>query len=434
MRSPIAQALATSLEDVDRRIASGEAQVCVIGLGTVGLPQLLVAAKAGFPAVGIDVDASLVERINGGISSEADTDRERLRQALTSGRLRATTDFDAVCDSDCVILCVPTSWYANAGPDLSAVTSAVQEVARRLRSPKLIVLESTVPPGSTRQVVLPLLETGRLEVGSDFCLAFAPERFDPGNKRFSILDIPKVVGGITPTCTALAARFYSKVGVEVHPVSSPEVAEITKVFENTFRFVNIGLANELALLCNSLGISPREVLDAASTKPFGFMPHSPSPGVGGRCIPLASRYFLWTAQRQRVPAKITDAAIAVNGQKPELVAKETLARVREAVTGRAQPLVLIVGIAYKPGVGDVRSSVALTVASLLKHAGVRLQYHDPLVPTVAINGERLTSLPLTEDSIRSADCTLILCPHPGIDYGAIRRHSRCIVDPTNTVS
>jgi len=211
------------------------------------------------------------------------------------------------------------------------------------------------------------------------------------------------------------------------------VAEATKVFENTFRFVNIGLANELAQVCGSLHISPREVLDAASTKPFGFMRHSPGPGVGGRCIPLASRYFRWTAQRHGTGAKITDAAIAVNDHKPQLVAKAAMASVHQALAGQMRPVVLIVGMAYKPGIGDVRGSVALTIASLLKDAGIRVQYHDPFVPTITIGGEQLESLPLTEDSIRSADCTLILCPHDGIDYETIREHSRCVLDPTNTV-
>jgi len=428
----IMQALVTSLAHLDRRIADGEAQVCVIGLGTVGLPQLLAAADAGFAAVGIDIDTTTADKINQGVSPEADADPELLRQMVVGRRLKATTDFDAVCDSDCVILCVPTSWSPGDEPDLSAVAGAAREISQRLRGPKLIVLESTVPPGSTRQVVLPLLEAGGLEVGSDFCLAFAPERLDPGNRSFSVLDIPKVVGGITETCTALATRFYSKLAIHVHPVSSPEVAEATKVFENTFRFVNIGLANELAQVCDPLGISPREVLDAASTKPFGFMRHSPGPGVGGRCIPLASHYFRWTAQQQSVSAGITDAAIAVNDHRPELVAKETVAHVHQALAGQVRPVVLIVGMAYKPGVGDVRGSVALTIASLLKDAGIHVQYHDPLIPTIALDGERLASTPLTEDSIRSADCALILCPHHGIDYEAIRMHSRCVLDPTNT--
>jgi UDP-N-acetyl-D-glucosamine dehydrogenase len=429
----IMQALATSLPHLDRRIAESEAQVCVIGLGTVGLPQLLAFAEVGFPAVGIDVDAAKAAMINRGVSPEADTDPDMLRRMVINRRLKATTDFGAVSDSDCVILCVPTSWSSQAEPDLSAVTHAVQEVSQRLRTPKLIVLESTVPPGSTRQVVLPLLEARGLQAGSGFCLAFAPERLDPGNSRFSVRDIPKVVGGITETCTALATHFYSKLGIDVHPVSSLEVAEAAKVFENTFRFVNIGLANELAEVCDSLGISPREVLDAASTKPFGFMRHSPGPGVGGRCIPLASRYFRWTAQQQGAGGKIADAAIAVNDRRPELVAKETVAHVQRALAGQAGPVVLIVGMAYKPGVGDVRGSVALTVAALLRDAGIHVHYHDPFVPTIALDGQQMASLPLTEDSIRSADCTLILCPHRGIDYEAIRRHSRCVLDPTNTV-
>ena len=427
------QASVASLENLKVRISSGQARICVIGLGTVGLPQLLTAAEAGFATVGVDTDIAIVDAIDRGVSPDADTDPKRLRQMVGGGRLKATADFDAVWDSDCVAVCVPTSWSSNAGPDLSAVRNAVREVSRRLDSPKLIVLESTMPPGSTREVVLPILEAEGREVGSDFCLAFAPERLDPGNTRFSILDIPKVVGGITPKCTALAARFYSKLGMKVHPVSCPEVAEATKVFENTFRFVNIGLANELAQLCNSLRISPREVLNAAGTKPFGFMRHSPGPGVGGRCIPMASRYFRWTAQRQGVAVQITDAAIAVNDRAPELVVNQTLARVRHALAEQRRPIVLIVGMAYKPGVGDVRGSVALTIASLLGSTGVHVEYHDPFVPAVTISGEPLVSLPLTEDLIRSADCVLILCPHPGIDYEAIRKHSRYVIDPGRTL-
>jgi len=432
MQATITLAAAASLEHLDRRLASGEARICVIGLGTVGLPQLLAGAEAGFTAVGVDTDAGVVDAIGRGLSPDGEVHPERLRQMAGRGRLKATTDFDVISDSDCVLVCVPTSWSAT-GPDLSTVTGAVREVSRRLRSPKLIVLESTMPPGSTRDVVLPLLESGGLKVGSDFCLAFAPERLDPGNTRFSILDIPKVVGGVTEKCTALAARFYSKLGMDVHEVSSPEVAEATKVFENTFRFVNIGLANELAQLCSSLHISPREVLDAAGTKPFGFMRHSPGPGVGGRCIPMASRYFRWTAQRQGVGVQITDAAIAVNDSAPELVVNQTLARLRHALAGQGRPVALIVGMAYKPGVGDVRGSVALTIASLLGSSGIHVEYHDPFVPAVTVNGEPLVSLPLTVDLIRSADCVLLLCPHPGIDYQAIKKHSRYVIDPGRTL-
>jgi len=399
----------------------------------VGLPQLLAAAEAGFAAVGVDTDIAIVDAIDRGVSPDAETDAKRLRQMVAGGRLKATTGFDAVWDSDCVTVCVPTSWSPDTGPDLSAVLGAVREIGRRLNSPKLVLLESTMPPGSTRDVVLPLLASHGREVGRDFCLAFAPERLDPGNTRFSIRDIPKVVGGVTPKCTALAARLYSKLGMRVHPVSCPEAAEATKVFENTFRFVNIGLANELAQLCNSLGISPREVLDAAGTKPFGFMRHSPGPGVGGRCIPMASRFFRWTAQRRGIRAQITDAAIAVNDRAPELVVSQTLARVRHAVADQGRPMVLLVGMAYKPGVGDVRGSVALTIASLLGGTGVHVEYHDPFVPAVTINGEPLVSLPLTVDLIRRAACVVVLCPHPGIDYEAIKKHSRYVIDPGRTL-
>lgn len=427
------QAPTIRLDRLDRRIAAGEAQVCVVGLGTVGLPQFQAATQAGFPAVGIDADRAVVERIRRCASPHADTGSKRSRPIAGAG-LNATTDFDAVRESDCVLVCVPTSWSPETGPDLAAVTSAIREISRRLGEPKLIILESTIPPGTTRQVVLPLLESGGSELGSDFYLAFSPERLDPGNRDFSVQDIAKVVGGVTEPCTNLAVRFYSRMGLEAHPVSSPEVAEATKVFENVFRFVNIGLANELAQVCESLGVNPWEVLDAASTKPFGFMRHSPGPGVGGRCIPMASHFFRWTARRHGVGAQITDAAISVNDRMPELVARETLARVRQTRSGPEPPLALIVGMAYKPGVGDVRGSVALSVAGLLGDAGIRIEYHDPLVPIVDIDGEPLASLPLTDELIRSADCTLILCPQKGIDYKAIREHSRHIVDPTGALS
>jgi UDP-N-acetyl-D-glucosamine dehydrogenase len=412
------QAPVTTEEHLHRRIAAGGAQVCVIGLGTVGLPQLEATAEAGFRAVGIDASEAVVDRV----------------RTMGDATLNATTNFDAVRDSDCVLICVPTSWSRETGPDLSAVASAVREVRRHLRGLKLIILESTVPPGTTRELVLPLLESGGSELGPDFHLAFGPERLDPGNRSFSVQDIAKVVGGVTEACTDLAARFYSRLGLEVHPVSSPEVAEATKVFENVFRFVNIGLANELAQVCDSLGVSPTEVLDAASTKPFGFMRHSPGPGVGGRCIPMASRFFRWAARRHGAGVRITDAAIAVNDIMPELVAQETLTHVGQTGGRQTRPLVLIIGMAYKPGVADVRGSVALSVAGLLKDAGARIEYHDPLVPIVDVGGEPLASVPLTEKSIRSADCTLILCPQKGIDYEAIKEHSRHIVDPTGTLS
>jgi UDP-N-acetyl-D-glucosamine dehydrogenase len=411
------QAPVTTQEHLDRRIATGEAQVCVIGLGTVGLPQLEAAAEAGFRAVGIDASEAVVDRV----------------RTMGGTTLNATTDFDAVRDSDCVLICVPTAWSRETGPDLSAVVSAVREVSRRLLDLKLIILESTVPPGTTRELVLPLLESGGSELGPDFHLAFGPERLDPGNRSFSVRDIAKVVGGVTEACTNLAARFYSRLGLEVHPVSSPEVAEATKVFENVFRFVNIGLANELAQVCESLGVSPWEVLDAAGTKPFGFLKHSPGPGVGGRCIPMASRFFRWTARRHGASVQITDAAIAVNDNMPEIVAKETLTHVRQTRGRQTRPLVLIIGMAYKPGVGDVRGSVALSVARRLIDAGVHIEYHDPLVPIVDIGGEPLASVPLTEESIRSADCTLILCPQEEVDYDAVRQHSRHIIDPTGTL-
>ena len=418
--------------DLESRIAAGEARVCVVGLGTAGLPFLTVAAAAGFPAVGVDVDEGVVDAINRGEPPQTDADAELLGHLVGQGRLVATTDFSALADQDCIVVSVPTSSSAEGEPELGAVTSVAREAALRLRRGQLIVLESTVPPGTTRGVVLPILESGGQKVGSDFFLAFSPERIDPGNASFSVHDIPKVVGGVTEACTAVAARFYARVVAEVYPVSSPEVAETAKVFENTFRFVNISLANELSQLCDSLGISASEVLDTASTKPFAFMRHSPGPGVGGRCLTMASHYFRWAAERHGADSKIVNAAIELDALIPGLLAKEVLGSGGGSATGGG-PLVLLIGMAYKPGVSDYRGSTAPVVASALKRAGAVVQYHDPLVPAVTIDGEELTSLPLTPEVIQKADCVVVLCPHRTIDYDAIRTYARRIVDPTNTV-
>jgi len=418
--------------ELESRIAGGEARVCIVGLGTAGLPFLTVAAAAGFPAVGVDVDEGLVDAINRGEPPPTDADVELLGRLVEQRRVTATTDFSALAEQDCIVVSVPTSSSAAGEPELGAITAVAREAALRLRRGQLIIIESTVPPGTTRGVVLPILEAGGLRVGSDFFLAFSPERIDPGNASFSVHDIPKVVGGVTDACTSVAARFYERVVAKVYPVSSPEVAETAKVFENTFRFVNISLANELAQVCDSLGISASEVLDAASTKPFAFMRHSPGPGVGGRCLAMASHYFRWAAEQHGADSRIVNAAIELDALIPELLAKEVLGGGGGSVTGGG-PLVLLIGMAYKPGVSDYRGSTAPVVASALKKAGAVVQYHDPLVPAVTIDGERLTSLPLTPDVIRKADCVVVLCPHRTIDYDAIRTYARRIVDPTNTI-
>jgi len=424
--------LPDTYRELESRIAGGEARVCVVGLGTAGLPFLAIVAAAGFPAVGVDVDENLVDAINRGEPPPTDADVELLGRLVEQRRLSATTDFSALAEQDCIVVSVPTSSSAAGEPELGAITAVAQEAALRLRRGQLIIIESTVPPGTTRGVVLPILEAGGLSVGSDFFLAFSPERIDPGNASFSVHDIPKVVGGVTDACTSVAARFYERVVAKVYPVSSPEVAETAKVFENTFRFVNISLANELSQVCGSLGISASEVLDAASTKPFAFMRHSPGPGVGGRCLTMASHYFRWAAGRHGADSKIVNAAIEVDALIPELLAKEALGSGGESALGGG-PLVMLIGMAYKPGVSDYRGSTALAVASILRRAGAVVQYHDPLVPAVTIDGEELTSLPLTPEVVRKADCVVVLCPHRTIDYDAIRTYARRIVDPTNTI-
>jgi len=424
--------LPDTYRELESRIAGGQARVCVVGLGTAGLPFLTVAAAAGFPAVGVDVDEGLVDAINRGEPPPTDADVELLRRLVEQRRLSATTDFSALADQECIVVSVPTSSSAQGEPELGTVTSVAGEIARHLRRGQLIVIESTVPPGTTRGVVLPILESGGLRVGADFFLAFSPERIDPGNVSFSVHDIAKVVGGVTDACTSVAARFYERVVAKVYPVSSPEVAETAKVFENTFRFVNISLANELSQVCDSLGISASEVLDAASTKPFAFMRHSPGPGVGGRCLAMASHYFRWAAEQHGAESRIVNAAIELDALIPELLAKEVLESGGGTATG-GRPLILLIGMAYKPGVSDYRGSTAPVVASALKRAGAVVQYHDPLVPAVTIDGEELTSLPLTPEVVRKADCVVVLCPHRTIDYDTIRTYARRIVDPTNTI-
>jgi len=415
------------------RISSGEARVCVIGLGTAGLPFLTAVAQAGFPSTGIDINQGLVDEINRGSPPQGDADTDTVRRLVAEGKLVATSDFSAVADSDCVVISVPTYSSLDGEPDIGPVLSALRETGQRLRRGQLVIIESTVPPGTTRGEALLVLASSGLTVGADFFLAFSPERIDPGNASFATHNIPKVVGGVTEDCTTLAARFYSNVVTEVHPVSSAEVAEMAKVFENTFRFVNISLANELSQVCDRLAISAAEVLDAAATKPFAFMRHSPGPGVGGRCLPMAAHYLRWAASQHGAEAGIVNAAIELNDLVPELVAKEAETRARDAATGDAEPTVLLIGVAYKPGVGDVRGSVALTVASILVSAGVRVQYHDPFVPAASAGGKELMSVPLTPEVIRRAGCTLILCPHKTIDYASIREHSRSVVDPTYTI-
>ena len=348
--------------------------------------------------------------------------------------LEMTSDFDELMAADCTIICVPTSHTTDGEPDLAALTDATRAVAQRLRVGTLVIIESTVPPGTTRQQVLPILESAGLRIGEDVFLAFSPERIDPGNTTYRAEAIPKVVGGITPSCTEVATALYQQLGGEVHAVSGPEIAEMAKIFENTFRYVNIGLVNELALMCGALDLSVEEVIEACNTKPFAFMAHRPGPGVGGRCIPMAPRFLTWAARSVDRKLPITEAAMRVNDAMPRRVAQRVQALVRGRETKRSCPSVLLLGMAYKPNVADTRGSVAIEVAAELLRAGIGVNYHDPHVPFLCVGGAVLYSQELRPAVLAEADCVVLLCPHKALDYPMVLRHSRLVLDPTGQLT
>jgi UDP-N-acetyl-D-glucosamine dehydrogenase len=384
----------------------------------------MLFARSGFKVIGIDADAGRVASLK-----QTHNGVRPARSTKAPGLAEVTGDYDTLACADCVILCVPTSYHDDGSPSLEALDSAGRDVAARLRRGQLVVLESTVPPGTTRGMLQPLLEATGLVLGSDFFLAFSPERVDPGNKTHALESIPKLVGGITERCTELASDLYGCVTDSVHKLSSPEVAELAKVFENTFRFVNIGLVNELALLCSKLDLDVQEVITASSTKPFAFMPHRPGPGVGGRCIPMAPHYLSWVANEAGQELAITQASIQVNDAMPARVAARVSSLLAErGVDGLAE--VLLLGLAYKPNLDDTRGSVALNVASELIRAGYSVAYHDPHVPSVVIDGVELHSQVLDRALLERTACAVLLCPHDDVDYALIVESAPLIVDPT----
>ncbi len=413
-------------------IRQHEASIGVIGLGYVGLPLAVEFAQVGYPVLGIDVDRLRVDHMNQGRSYVGDVPDQALARLVADGRLTGTSEFAALATTDVVVICVQTPFTATKEPDLSFVVSALEEIRRYLHSGQLVVLQSTTYPGTTEEVALPLLASSGLRVGADFFLAFSPERVDPGNTRYTTRDIAKVVGGITPTCTALGQLLFEQIVAQVHPVSSARVAEMTKLLENVFRSVNIALVNELALLCERMGVNIWDVIDAAATKPFGFMPFYPGPGVGGHCIPVDPYYLSWKAKAYDFNTKFIALAAEINENMPYYVADRVSgamnARLKRSVAGAR---ILGLGVAYKGGVGDVRESPAVRVLSLLRRRGASIVYHDPYVPRLHINGEEYESVPLTADEIRRAACVVILTAHSGIDYAWVAEHASLIFDTRN---
>jgi UDP-N-acetyl-D-glucosamine dehydrogenase len=419
-------------EALAEKIRAKTARVGVVGLGYVGLPLAVEFAKAGFHVTGIDVTASKVERVNKGDSYVQDVPTAELAPLVAQGLLKATTDFAAVRDLDTINIAVPTPLRKTKDPDMSYVVAASQEVARYAHPGLLVILESTTYPGTTDELLLPMLEASKLKVGRDFFLCFSPERVDPGNPQYHTKNIPKVVGGITPECTRMGALFYSQALEHVVAVSSTKVAEMVKLLENTFRMINIGLVNELAVLCDRMDINVWEIIDAAATKPFGFMPFYPGPGLGGHCIPIDPFYLSWKTKQSGMEARFIELAGYINSNMPHFVVdkiQNALNEVRKPLKGSH---VHVLGVAYKRDIDDVRESPALDIMHLLSRRGVTVTYSDPYIPSIQVEQHTYSS-DKDPDTVAKADCVVIITDHKATDYAALVERAQLIVDTRNAL-
>jgi UDP-N-acetyl-D-glucosamine dehydrogenase len=422
----------TIAEALASKIQSRSARVGVVGLGYVGLPLAAEFARAGFSVTGIDVQRSKIDRINAGESYVQDINSDDVSRLRGQGRLRATSDFSVIAELDTINICVPTPLRKTKDPDMSYIVSAAQEIAKYFHPGMLIILESTTYPGTTEEVLLPMLSENGLEVGHDFFLCFSPERVDPGNRSYQTRNIPKVVGGVTPKCTELGALFYRQALETVVPVSSTAVAEMVKLLENTFRMINIGLANEMALMCGRMGINVWEVIDAAATKPFGFMPFYPGPGLGGHCIPIDPFYLSWKTKQAGIEARFIELAGYINGQMPHFVVD----KIQNALNDCGKPLkgshIHILGVAYKRDIDDVRESPALDVIHLLLKRGSQVTFSDPYVSSIQVDTTKFTAS-TTDAEIGRADCVVIITDHNGVNYPKVVEEAQLIVDTRNTL-
>ena len=416
---------------LNQHIEARTSRLAIVGQGYVGLPVAVEFAATGFSVTGLDTDPDRVAALSFGRSCSPDVTNTDLMALLREGRYQATTDFGVLERSDVVIICVPTPLRKSKDPDIACVVAAGEAVAARFRPGQLVVLESTTYPGTTDELLLPMFRARRARIGEDLFLAFSPERIDPGNSIFKVRDIPKVVGGVTPACTRLAAALYSTVVPRVHEVSSPKVAELAKLYENVFRNVNIALANEFALMCQRLEVSTKEVIDAAATKPFGFMPFYPGPGIGGHCIPVDPLYLSWKMRLNGYEARFIALADDINRAMPGHVVTVVI----EVLNDIGRPLkgarILVLGVAYKRGVGDTRESPAHEIISSLLRRGADVAYADPHVPTFQIEGTELKAVDLTDEIVRQADCTLILTDHREFDFRRIVELAPLVVDTRN---
>jgi UDP-N-acetyl-D-glucosamine dehydrogenase len=423
----------TNKEVLLDKISRRSARVGVIGLGYVGLPLVVEFAHSGFLSTGFEVDARKADTINRGESYIPDVATAQVAELVKADKLQATTDFSALRNQDIIIICVPTPLRKTKDPDVSYILAAAERIQAALRPGQLIILESTTYPGTTDEVLKPMFDEMGFKIDQDYFLAFSPERVDPGNESFNTKNITKVVGGVTADSADVAAAAYSAIVDKVHPVTSARVAEACKLLENTFRAVNIGLVNELAQLCHTLGIDTWEVIAAAATKPFGFMPFYPGPGIGGHCIPLDPHYLSWKARMHGFEARFISLAEEINSKMPEHVvelATMGLNQHRKAVNGSK---VLVLGVAYKRDIDDMRESPALAVIERLEQRGAQVSYHDPYVPELHLegNGTVMHSVALTEESVKDADCVVIVTNHSKIDYGWVVEQAKLIVDTRN---
>lgn len=426
----------TSKDTLINKLKDNQARIAILGLGYVGLPLAVVFGEAGFNVTGIDPDARKVDALNKGVSYIPDVETEVVDALVKSGNLTATTDFSALKDMDAVSICVPTPLRKTGDPDMSFIMSATEELAKYVHKGMVVVLESTTYPGTTREVMLPMLtEKSGLVVGEDIFVAFSPERVDPGREDWTTINTPKVLGGITEACTEVATAWYSGAIETVFTVSSAEAAEMAKLLENTFRMINIGMVNELAIMCERLGVDVWEVIDAAASKPFGFMKFTPGPGLGGHCIPIDPLYLSWKMKSLNYNARFIDLASEINTNMPRYV----VTRVLEAMNDRSKTLngskVLVLGVAYKPDIDDVRESPALDVIGLLQNKGAQVEYHDPHIPHIhhEYEGWEMDSVEDMMKAVKESDAVIIVTDHKDYDYAAILEASVFIFDTRNAL-
>jgi len=428
----VAERTVDTSQALKKKIESKTARVGIVGLGYVGLPLAVEFAKAGFHVTGVDLQQSRVDRLTKGKSYIQDVSDSDVSELVKAGRLDATIDFSVVRDLDTVNICVPTPLRKTKDPDMSYIVSASDKIAQYFHPGLLVILESTTYPGTTDELLLPAFEKHGLKVGQDFFLCFSPERVDPGNPVYQTSNTPKVVGGITPECTEIGRLFFSQALQKVVPVSNTRVAEMVKLLENTFRMINIGLVNEMAVMCDGMGINVWEVIDAAATKPFGFMPFYPGPGLGGHCIPIDPFYLSWKTKQSGIEARFIELAGYINGNMPHFVVD----KVQHALNNHAKPVkgsrVHIIGVAYKRNIDDMRESPALDVILLLKKLGAEVSYSDPFVPRLKLDGIDLASQEAMA-AAKQADCVVIITDHSGFDYEELLESANLIVDTRNAM-